>query len=115
MGVGPRMGNLPAATPPKKNDSPSPSSYQLSIAPQQGVEPREPLPHGAGILTVFFFLCRSWAGNHSSSEFMSTTSMPCSEDSVSQYSFHPLAFTPRPHFRNALGAMVGLSGVLEEI
>jgi hypothetical protein len=38
------MGNLPAATHSMKNDS-SPSSQQLSTAPELGMEPSEPLSH----------------------------------------------------------------------
>lgn len=66
MGVGSSHwhGHPPCGHPLKKSDSASISSCPLSIAPQLGVEPQEPLPLHAVFLTGLL-LRRPCAGNHS--------------------------------------------------
>lgn len=65
-----RLVDLTGATPLKKTDSPSPRSYQLSLASQLGMEFACPSMFHIGILTGLI-LYRSCAGNHSCSDLVS--------------------------------------------
>jgi hypothetical protein len=76
-----RLVDLTGATPLKKTDSPSPRSYQLSLASQLGMEFACPSMFHIGILTGLI-LYRSFASNHSFYEFMGRTIMPGQKASV---------------------------------
>lgn len=89
------LGNLPGSMLLKKIDSSSPSSYQLSIAPQLGVGLVFPFRIHAVLLNGLIF-CGSWAGNLSCFVFMSAITQPRPKDPMSPWSslssgFHSLS------------------------